>query len=646
MDTAARLVGAVLHHTAGSNSYATPAAAMQQIRNDQRYHMQSRGWCDLGYNFVVDKWGTVYEGRAGSVTSPVVGVHAGGFNTGTVGVSLLGDYSTLTPPPAVVTAVAQVVGWKLGGAGVDPTGSMSYATKAGENSRFVNQTVTLPRVFAHRDVAYTACPGAAAYAVLPAVRTKARATAPIFAGAQLSRTSMPPGGSVTVTASPTVGVDWTLTVTDQSTGAVVWTTTGRTSANLSATWDGRGPAGAAGVGAYRVTLTGKATSDGAAAHAWSVPVSVTWPQDPPVVAAVPLGADLGFVAVTPARLLDTRTAGVPLGQATRLDLKVAGVSGVPANAKAVALNVTAVDASARTFIRAWPAGSPEPGTSMLNVDPSATSAAATVLGVGGEGKVSLRNNVGSVHLVVDVTGYYTGSGGAKFTPLATAARLVDTRTDAGLASGSTRRVSVASAGVPADATAVVINVTSASARSGGHIVVVPAGGDTKATSTVNHRIGGDVANRATVPLSGGKIDVYLHGGPAGVVIDVVGWYGPSGRYLLTPLVPQRLVDTRVGTPVGPRQARAMALRTKIVTAKTPAAALVTLTATGQTAPATYLTIGAKTMPVPPRTSDLNTGAGRDQAALAVLVWDSAGMSVVYNNVGSTHVVIDVTAVFR
>src|SRR5665647_2868216 len=84
------LIGAVVHHTAGSNGYSTIAEAMQQIRGDQAYHIDGRGWCDIGYNFVVDKWGNIYEGRANSLTRPVIGVHAGGFNTGTVGVSMLG----------------------------------------------------------------------------------------------------------------------------------------------------------------------------------------------------------------------------------------------------------------------------------------------------------------------------------------------------------------------------------------------------------------------------------------------------------------------------------------------------------------------------------------------------------------------------
>ncbi len=168
-DVASRLVGAVVHHTAGSNNYATVAEAMQQIRNDQRYHIESRGWCDLGYNFVVDKWGNIYEGRARSLTQPVVGVHAGGFNTGTVGVSMLGTYG-VAPSAATQQAVAQIIGWRLGFYGVNPMGSMVYHTGSGENSKFQDQDVSLPRVFGHRDVAYTACPGDGGYNSLPNIR--------------------------------------------------------------------------------------------------------------------------------------------------------------------------------------------------------------------------------------------------------------------------------------------------------------------------------------------------------------------------------------------------------------------------------------------------------------------------------------------
>lgn len=177
-DVAQTLVGAVVHHTAGSNDYADVAQAMQQIRGDQAYHIDGRGWCDIGYNFIVDKWGNVYEGRDGSLTSPVIGVHAGGFNTGTIGVSMLGDYSTLAPPPAAQEAVAQIVAWRLAAYDRDPSATMTYRTPGGENSRYAaGAEVRLPVVFAHRDVSLTACPGTAGYQTLPALRTRATALA-------------------------------------------------------------------------------------------------------------------------------------------------------------------------------------------------------------------------------------------------------------------------------------------------------------------------------------------------------------------------------------------------------------------------------------------------------------------------------------
>ncbi|NTW39956.1 MAG: DUF4214 domain-containing protein, partial [Cellulomonadaceae bacterium] len=169
-DVATRLVGAVVHHTAGTNAYSSVAQAEQQIRGDQAYHIDGRGWCDIGYNFIVDKWGNIYEGRANSLGQAVIGVHAGGFNTGTVGVSMLGTYDA-APSSATVQSVGQIIGWRLGAYGVAPQATMAYTTGAGQNSRFQNETVVLPRVMGHRDVAYTACPGNGGYAVLPAIRS-------------------------------------------------------------------------------------------------------------------------------------------------------------------------------------------------------------------------------------------------------------------------------------------------------------------------------------------------------------------------------------------------------------------------------------------------------------------------------------------
>ncbi|MFC7164455.1 DUF4214 domain-containing protein, partial [Aquipuribacter hungaricus] len=171
VDYSPTMKAAVLHHTAGSNSYATPAEAVRQLRADYAYHTQTLGWCDLGYNFVVDKFGTIYEGRAGGVSRPVVGAHAGGFNKDTFGVSMLGNYSTVAPSPAMKQAVTDLITWKLSLHGVDPRGQASLTSAGGGTARWAAGTVrTLPAVMGHRDVGLTACAGDAGYAILPAVR--------------------------------------------------------------------------------------------------------------------------------------------------------------------------------------------------------------------------------------------------------------------------------------------------------------------------------------------------------------------------------------------------------------------------------------------------------------------------------------------
>ena len=198
-DVASTLVGATLHHTADPNTYANVAQAEQQIRNDAAYHINSLGWCDLGYNFVVDKWGNIYEGRANSLTQPVVGAHAGGFNTGTVGVAMLGTYDAL-PSAATQRSVAAIVGWRLGAYGADPSSSMTYATgDGGVGARYKNQTVVLPRVFGHRDVWFTACPGNGGEAALPNIRAMAHS----LAGPLLAKFN--PVGQVDAVTSPGPG---------------------------------------------------------------------------------------------------------------------------------------------------------------------------------------------------------------------------------------------------------------------------------------------------------------------------------------------------------------------------------------------------------------------------------------------------------
>lgn len=144
---ATRLDRFVVHHTAGTNSYLA-ADSPGIIRAIQRYHVDGRGWCDIGYNVLVDKYGQVFEGRRGGIEKLVVGVHASGHNTGTVGVSVLGNYSLVAPTEEAMNALVHVIGWKSYIHGLDPAASS------------MKDGTLFPNVIGHRDVAATACPGA------------------------------------------------------------------------------------------------------------------------------------------------------------------------------------------------------------------------------------------------------------------------------------------------------------------------------------------------------------------------------------------------------------------------------------------------------------------------------------------------------
>ncbi|WP_129788754.1 N-acetylmuramoyl-L-alanine amidase [Promicromonospora panici] len=170
------LKGATVHHTVNPNDYSTVAEAMRAIRNDQAYHQHTNGWCDIGYNFLVDKWGNIYEGADGSIEEPIIGAHAGGFNTGTVGIAMLGTFTTeagVTPSAAQQDGVAHIAGYRLAEYDINPDESATF-TAASSGGRFAaGQQVTLPRIFGHRDTHYTECPGTLAYPLLPGIRDKA-----------------------------------------------------------------------------------------------------------------------------------------------------------------------------------------------------------------------------------------------------------------------------------------------------------------------------------------------------------------------------------------------------------------------------------------------------------------------------------------
>ncbi len=162
-----RLRFSVVHHTAGSNSY-TAAQSAAIVRGIQRYHVVGNGWDDIGYNFLVDKYGRVFEGRAGGITQNVIGAHAGGFNTGSVGVSVLGNYNSVAFSAAARTAVQNLLAWRLDVAHVYPRALVSRVS-AGSSRWPAGATARLRAVSGHRDTSQTSCPGNRIYGQLAAI---------------------------------------------------------------------------------------------------------------------------------------------------------------------------------------------------------------------------------------------------------------------------------------------------------------------------------------------------------------------------------------------------------------------------------------------------------------------------------------------
>ncbi|RNL71386.1 peptidoglycan recognition protein [Streptomyces sp. I6] len=162
---------AFVHHTATGNRF-TCAQSASVLRSIYRYHVESSGWRDIGYNFAVDKCGNIYEGRAGGVAKPVLGAHTRGFNTNSMGIAVLGTYSSTAPPKAAVDAIAKLTAWKLGLFGGNPK-STTYLTSGGGNRYAKGTKAKLNVISGHRDGFPTDCPGTLLYGQLGTVRTVA-----------------------------------------------------------------------------------------------------------------------------------------------------------------------------------------------------------------------------------------------------------------------------------------------------------------------------------------------------------------------------------------------------------------------------------------------------------------------------------------
>ncbi len=653
-----------VHHTAGTNGYSE-ADVPRIIRGIYAYHVKGNGWSDIGYNFLVDRFGRLWEGRYGGMTANVLGAHTGGFNSDSFAVSAIGNYDKAAAPAGMVDSIARLLAWKLSLAFRDPNGTTVLTSQGGGTSRYRAGTkVTFDVISGHRDAGNTSCPGKNLYAQLPLIRqltTQYLGTALLDPAPSPASATYGRGGTITTTARVTSDQTWSMTIRDVCRGTLVRTLGGTASpaTPLAAAWDLRDDAGApVRPGAYAVTLASADASS--AARTWAGQVTVNAARTAPAVAPpVGLPGRTSFVPVDPIKLYDTRDSGnLPLGPGGRVDLVVPGAGKVPADGvAAVALSISSSCATADTSVTAWPGGAANPGSPALNVRGGTTASALAVAALGGNGVVSLANAAGTTELSVHVVGYYPVSGGQVFRPARTL-RLYDSRRDAAgpLTPESARTVTMpVLSGIPAASmTGALLNVTAVGPRGTGTLTVQsPASGRDTATLAYSH--GSMVKSRVVARLQDGTFTLTSHAAATHVVVDVVGWWAPPevvrGRLFQTRAA-TRVLDTRTG--LGVARHRVGKLRKgRVVTVKVagrlkpaPArarAVVLNLTARDATR-RTFVTAWPKGKRRP-AFPDLSVPAWRTTANLVVLRVGRKGRIKITNGSGSTHVVADVVGYY-
>ncbi|MFL6125992.1 hypothetical protein [Actinophytocola sp.] len=236
------------------------------------------------------------------------------------------------------------------------------------------------------------------------------------------------------------------------------------------------------------------------------------------------GTGAGFTPLPPDRALDTRATGGPLAAGTSRTVDLTGR--IPASATAVTVNLTATNPTATTFVTAWPAGTTRPTASSLNVAAGDTRPNLVTVAVGADRKVSLYNHLGSVDLLVDLTGFYTPDYGAAFLPT-NPTRVLDTRDGTGgtagpLGPGGFLQLDLGGE-LPTSSVGVLLNVTGVGATAGTYVTAHAPVGDLPNSSTLNVSPGQTVANAADIGFATDRqIAFYNFAGSIHLVADVAG----------------------------------------------------------------------------------------------------------------------------
>ncbi|MCH8000012.1 MAG: N-acetylmuramoyl-L-alanine amidase, partial [Chloroflexi bacterium] len=193
----------VVHHTV-TGDYSSPSEAQADVRAIYTYHAQTLGWGDIGYNWLIDKFGNAYEGRRGRdgpgydgpggrelVSEGVVAGHARSYNHGSSGVAMLGTFTSVPPSSEALSKLTDVLAWECSRHGINPQTSSDFL-KANDSWHR-----GLPNVCGHRDTIATACPGNSLYALLPGLRNDITSRLAGSSDSSVSITSAPPQGTRT-----------------------------------------------------------------------------------------------------------------------------------------------------------------------------------------------------------------------------------------------------------------------------------------------------------------------------------------------------------------------------------------------------------------------------------------------------------------
>ena len=340
----ARIDVGFVHHTAGSNAYSS-GDVPGIIRGIYAYHVKSLGWNDIGYNFLVDKWGRMWEGRAGGVDRAVVGAHTLGYNAHSFAMAAIGNYESTAVPAAVETAYTSLFAWKLGLAHVDPTSTTTLTDADG------SPTKVFRNVSGHRDFGDsgkgTECPGRALYDRIESLRPRIKAAqGAMFYAPTRDRASWTYGstGGTKITASVSKTLSWRLEVRSECAATVLTTRTGTSSSTaLAATWDGRIGTAAAPPGGYTVTLTatsGTGATSVATPYEYAVSVGDA-PGAPPGYCPPRIGGTNRFdVAAAASRVADSGATTVVIANGRDNAMGDALVSAPLARAKDAVLLLT------------------------------------------------------------------------------------------------------------------------------------------------------------------------------------------------------------------------------------------------------------------------------------------------------------------